>query len=99
MEPTFNEVNLTEQEAEAAAKAKVTIGQRVVGVDFNPSGDEKINKVKELCAEMIDLMNQHMIEKSMKDGVTSLHSVIQEHAMCEVLNAQMSVVKVLTFKY
>lgn len=99
MEQTVNEINLTEQEAQAAERAKVTIGQRVVGLDFNPDGDEKINKVKELCAEIIDLMNQHMIDKSMKDGVTSLHSVIQEHAMCEVLNAQMSVVKVLTFKY
>lgn len=99
MEQIINEINLTEQEAQAAERAKVTIGQRVVGLDFNPDGDEKITKVKELCAEIIDLMNQHMIDKSMKDGVTSLHSVIQEHAMCEVLNAQMSVVKVLTFKY
>lgn len=34
---------------------ELTYGQQAVGLTFNPSGNEKVQKVKELYAEIIDL--------------------------------------------
>jgi hypothetical protein len=30
--------------------------EKLVGLSFNPSGDEKVNKVKQLCAELMDVL-------------------------------------------
>lgn len=72
-----------------------TVGQKLVGITFNPSNDPKVQKAKELCAELTDLMLGSL------DGeeLSGLHKVLLDNAMCEILNAQMNVVKVLTFKY
>jgi hypothetical protein len=35
---------------------ELTYGQKAVGLTFNPSGDEKVQKAKELFAQAIDLM-------------------------------------------
>jgi hypothetical protein len=36
-------------------EATLTFG-KLVGLSFNPSGDEKVNKVKQLCAELMDVL-------------------------------------------
>ena len=67
-----------------------TIGQLIVGIDFNPSGDDKVARAKQLCAELIDLVLEC-------DSSTGPFDFVQ-HTIGEVLNAQMNVVKVLTLK-
>ena len=71
-----------------------TFGQTLVGLDFNPSGDDKVTKAKQLCAELTDLLRDHV------EGtpVTQLKSVMIDAAVMKILEAQMFVVKVLTFK-
>lgn len=71
-----------------------TMGQRLVGLDFNPSGDSKVQRVKEICAELADLLRPEIQSSS-----SPLKRYLYEHAIGEILNAQMNVVKVLTFKY
>jgi hypothetical protein len=72
-----------------------TFGMKLVGITFNPSGDAKVNKAKQLCAELADLLHDDHA------GVraTDLYDEIYHHAIGEILNAQMNAVKVLTLKY
>jgi hypothetical protein len=37
-------------------KPELTFGQHFVGLYFNPSGDSKVDKIKRLAAEMVDLL-------------------------------------------
>jgi len=74
---------------------KPTFGEQLVGITFNPSSDPKVQRAKELCAELADLLEQDFKSKE----VSYLSSHLYRHALGEILNAQMNVVKVLTFKY
>jgi hypothetical protein len=81
--------------------AKPTFGEKLVGLSFNPSGDPKVQKAKLLCAELADLLNDHDREKTDNGNAMSstLYKNLYNHAVGEILNAQMNVVKVLTLKY
>lgn len=35
-----------------------SFGMKLVGISFNPSGDAKVNKAKELCAQLAELINE-----------------------------------------
>lgn len=72
-----------------------TFGEKLVGITFNPSGDPKVQRAKELCAELADLVSD---EYNSREN-TYLVKVLYDHTLAEILNAQMNVVKVLTFKY
>ncbi len=74
----------------------LTFGEKLVGLTFNPSGDEKVTRAKQLCAELADLIYQ---DYDSKEEVTDFYDYLYEHTVGEILNAQMNVVKVLTFKY
>lgn len=87
-----------------------TFGEKLVGLTFNPSGDEKVQRAKELCAELADLLNDDYNSKYNEELAYlrennynyKPHSGLKEklywHTIGEVLNAQMNVVKILTFK-
>jgi len=75
---------------------ELTFGEKLVGITFNPSGDEKVNRAKELCAELADLIYQ---DYDNREEVTDFYDYLYEHTVGEILNAQMNAVKVLTFKY
>jgi len=73
----------------------LTFGEKLVGLTFNPSGDEKVTRAKQLCAELADLLNENAdpnIERP-------LCRLLFDKAIGDILDAQMNVVKVLTFKY
>ena len=74
---------------------ELTFGQLLVGLNFNPSNDPKVQKAKELCAELADLLNNDKKEKES----SLLSDMLFNQAIGEILNAQMNVVKVLTLKY
>lgn len=69
----------------------LTYGEKAVGLRFNPSGDPKVNRVKELYAEIIDIMNDdrqgHRDERARHASV----------AITDAETAQMRAVKALTF--
>jgi hypothetical protein len=73
-----------------------TFGEKLVGITFNPSGDPKVQKAKELCAELADLLNDNR-QKDI-EGLFIEHSIFSA-AITDILKAQMMVVKSLTFKY
>lgn len=81
----------------------MTFGEKLVGLTFNPSGDAKVQRAKELCAELADLLQENREDRFEKINngsmmASSLYSTLYDHAIGEILNAQMNVVKVLTLK-
>ena len=89
------QIHESECKAEPQTDRELTFGEKLVGLTFNPSGDEKVNRAKVLCAELADLLNDHNNSKVTHQFTQRLFS----HAIGEILNAQMNVVKVLTLKY
>lgn len=72
-----------------------TFGEKLVGLSFNPSGDEKVNKIKELAAQMADLITD---EKNNIDS-SYLSNTFYGNSLRHILDAQMNCVKFLTNKY
>jgi hypothetical protein len=73
-----------------------TFGQQLVGITFNPSGDPKVQRAKELCAELADLLYDNR-QKDI-EGLFIEHSIFSA-AITDILKAQMMVVKSLTLKF
>jgi len=73
---------------------QLTFGEQLVGLTFNPSGNDKVTKVKQICAELADILEAEYREKNL--GAMPLSNMLYEKAITEILSAQMNVVKVLT---
>ena len=94
---------------EPTAERELTFGEKLVGLTFNPSGDPKVQRAKEICAELADLIRNNSFESHNKlyNLLTSeqeskfyeIKNNLLNNTYCEILNAQMNAVKVLTFKY
>ena len=76
---------------------QLSFGEKLAGLSFNPSENEKVDKAKKLFAEAADLLKEHIVEVREKEGLTTMGADLFSHAIGEILNAQMSTVKVLTF--
>lgn len=77
----------------------LSFGEELVGLTFNPSGDPRVQRAKQLCAELADLIQGDMLDKVFSDTPPrDMYKQLHAHAVGEILNAQMNVVKVLTFK-
>lgn len=76
--------------------SELTYGQRAVGLTFNPSGDDRVQRVKGLFAEIIDLCAAERSNGaiSMSAEQKRLYSV----AITEAQTAQMWAVKALTWR-
>lgn len=73
----------------------MTFGEKLVGLTFNPSGDEKVFKAKQLCAELADLLEE--VNKHQESSYLS--NTFYGGAIRRILDAQMYSVKFLTNKY
>ena len=71
----------------------MTYGQKAVGLPFNPSGDPKVQQVKVLFAQIIDLCNDARTEAGQSEQAR-LFTV----AITEAQTAQMWAVKGITFQ-
>jgi hypothetical protein len=72
----------------------LSFGELLVGIEFNPSNDDKVAKVKTMIAEIANLMkDEYNLEQK-----SAVKSLLFDHAVGELVNAQMAVVKVITFK-
>lgn len=77
-------------------QTELSFGSKLVGISFNPAGDDKVGQAKRLCADLADLLHNHVNRSSER---SALENQLHNHAVGEILNAQMNVVKVLTLKY
>lgn len=71
---------------------ELTFGEDAVGLGFNPSGDPTVTKIKQLYAEIIDILNEDRGQN--RDERARLASV----AITEATGAQMWAVKAITKK-
>jgi len=81
-------------ENQTSADRELSFGEKAVGLTFNPSGDEKVQEVKELYAKIIDLCNDLRTEAGQGEKGRLL-SV----AITEAQTAQMWAVKGITYKF
>lgn len=82
-------------EVAGATSRPMTFGEKLVGLTFNPSNDDKVSKAKRLCADLADLL----YDDARASETSELKSILLPATYAEILNAQMNVVKVLTLKY
>ena len=68
-------------------------GEEAVGLTFNPSNDVNVQKVKELYAQIIDLVNE------MKTPTPSEKGRLLSIAITEAQTAQMWAVKAITWGF
>lgn len=95
MNDKMSDVQQGAGELTAAPIRELTFGEKLVGITFNPSNDDKVALVKSLFAQAANLLKEDY-----EAGETSaLKNRLFDHAVGEILNAQMNVVKVLTLKY
>lgn len=78
----------------SGTQREMTFGEKAVGLTFNPSGDEKVTKVKKLYAEIIDLLT----DGNLDNGATGLKGRITGRAINDAMGAQMWSVKAITMK-
>jgi len=69
---------------------ELSFGEKAMGVKFNPSGDEKVAKLKALYAEIADILNDDRGDN--RDERARVASV----AITEAQGAQMWAVKAVT---
>jgi hypothetical protein len=79
-----------------AEKKLLTIGEKFIGVGFNPSGNENVDSVKASFSDMADyLIQMEQSEEMQNDPILrDLH----HHAKQAILSASMSMVRVITYK-
>lgn len=80
---------------EEEVKQELTFGENLVGLNFNPSEDDKVGKVQKLCAELADLLYDYIPED---EDRSYLESLLFDKTSVNILDAQMSAVKLLTLK-
>ena len=76
---------------------ELTSGEKAVGLTFNPSGDERVAKLKQLFAEAFDIVEASV---PAADGTipTARKRKMRDAALHEIISAQMWAVKVITLK-
>jgi hypothetical protein len=75
----------------------MTFGEKAVGITFNPAGNEKVQKVKELYAEIIDIMDE-LKGLAESDTDNAGRARLASIAITEAQGAQMWAVKAITWK-
>ena len=76
---------------ETQVQRELTIGESMVGLDFNPSNNVDVQWVKETCAKLID-----RVELSKGEKPSYVRNMIAGQAQRAVLVAQMLIVKAIT---
>ena len=72
-----------------------TFGEQLIGIDVESEEQDNVTKVKVMFAEIAEMIKKDYQGESRHP----LKSLLFDHAIGEILNAQMSVVKVLTLKH
>lgn len=72
-----------------------SFGEQLIGVEFDLSSSDEVTKVKSMFAEIAEIMKNNY----QGNNRHPLKSLLFDHAVGEIVNAQMSVVKVLTMKH
>jgi len=77
-------------------KKLFTIGEKYIGADFNPSGNQNVDSVKANFSDMADYLIEMEQSKELKNDpiLKDLH----QHAKMAILSASMSMIRFITYK-
>lgn len=84
----------TEARANEETQRELTFGEKAVGLQFNPSGDKKVQSIKEHMAAVLDIVHEG-------NGTASSEALgydLDKLAVGQVVLAQMAAVKAITFQ-
>lgn len=73
---------------------EMTYGEKAVGLDFNPSGNQQVHDIKASYAKVIDVLND--LRNETENGEVKRQCSI---AITEAQTAQMWAVKAVTYKH
>lgn len=76
---------------------ELTFGGNAVGLTFNPSADERVTKIKQMYANIIDELAGPSGENLGSNGETGLAGRFLGRAVNDAVAAQMWAVKAITF--
>ena len=85
--------SVPEQAPEIIEHKIIPFGHQLMGLDPDNLDDTTVTKVKLLAAEMAEIL-----KADYENERGPLKSLLFDHALGEILNASMSVVKVITLK-
>jgi hypothetical protein len=83
-----------EEEVTVKETKILSFGELLVGIEFDSTNEDKVAKVKNLMAEIANIV----LEEYNAEGKSPIKSLLFDHAIGEIVSAQMAVVKVITFK-
>ena len=93
--------NIVEAYKEAFYTPVVTRGMELVGYSFNPSNLPQVDKAKKLSADLIDMvLNDHddkIAKATAENPITYNRNILKTLAVTAMVQAQMAVVKILTW--
>jgi hypothetical protein len=72
-----------------------SFGEQLIGISIDNENTDEVTKVKKLFAEIAEIMKKNYTG----DNKHPLKSLLFDHAVGEIVNAEMTVVKVLTLKH
>ena len=79
----------------AVVETKIlSFGEILVGIDFATESEDTVFTVKKKFAEMANIMK----DEYNKENKSPVKSLLFDHAIGELVNAQMAIVKLITFK-
>ena len=97
--PLLTDGSMGDDFFKSANERELTFGEKAVGLTFNPSGDEKVNRAKKLMADALDLLKE--VEAQKTDYGNAMSSweanVFRTNAFNKIIDAQMSLVKYITW--
>lgn len=74
-----------------------TFGQKLVGVKEEPSGNEKVDKIKNMLAETADMLKEHVMEIRTTTGLTTMGADLFSATINQIIMTQLMTEKFLTF--
>lgn len=80
---------------ESGARRDLSFGELAVGLSFNPSADERVDRIKSLYAQIIDEMS--VLRDTSRSGPSDIPRLASV-AITEAQGAQMWAVKALTWR-
>jgi hypothetical protein len=76
---------------------ELTFGEKFIEVNFGELEKGRVQVVKELCAELVDILDEYRQESFDEGTFNSMFEKLYNHSLSEVLNAQLNIVKLLNF--
>lgn len=71
----------------------LSFGEQLIGIEYNPTSDDTVTKIKSLYAEIAEIM-----KKNYEESRNPMKSLLFDQAVGDILKAQMMTVKVVTMK-